>query len=295
MSCYKPLKAFRTPTGVVFSQLGRHNILGDIEIPCGMCIGCRMRRAEDWSLRVMHEASLWDENCFVTLAYGRDKLPANGSLCHEDFQKFMKRLRKQANVRFYMCGEYGPLNGRPHYHACLFNVNFWDRVPAGKSKSGAVFYSSAALSQLWTHGIVSVQDLTPETASYCARYIMKKQLGEDAKRAYDYVDEDGVLCQRRPEYSAMSLKPGIGAGWFQKFGSDVFPHDIAVDANGREKRPPKYYDKLLKRSKAVVQDDIEFARYNRAKESAPDNTDERRSVREAVHLARVSTLNRGDI
>lgn len=258
-----------------------------------------MRRASDWSLRVMHEASQWDQNCFVTLTYGRDALPPESSLCHEDFQRFMKRLRKHfgsRTVRYYMCGEYGPLNLRPHYHACLFNVDFMeDQEPAGRSASGQVFYTSPLLEKLWTHGIVSVQPLTPETASYCARYIMKKVLGRGSEEAYQSIDEDGVVHERRPEYAAMSLKPGIGYKWFQQYGRDVFPHDMAVDSNGKERQTPKYYDKLLKRSKSVVQDDIEFARYQRGKDGAADQTDERRVVREKVHLARVSTLKRGDM
>jgi len=281
----------------VFAELGRHDILGSIELPCGQCIGCRMRRASDWSLRVMHEASQWSENCFVTLTYGRDKLPPNGSLEHRDVQLFFKRLRKHCKrpVRFYMCGEYGPLHGRPHYHACLFNVDFRDdRVPSGRSASGELFYTSPTLERLWGHGIVSVQDLTPETASYCARYIMKKALGESAKTAYADVDADGVITQRRPEYAAMSLKPGIGATWFEKYRRDVFPHDFVVQ-NGQERQVPKYYDKLLKRSKAAFLDEVEFARHQRAKASAPDQTDERRQVRETVHLAKVSTLKRGNL
>lgn len=288
MSCYHPIKAFRTPGGVVFSALARHDILGDIEIPCGRCIGCRMRRASDWELRCMHEASLWQENCFVTLTYGRDRLPADGSLEHRDFQLFMKRVRKHfdCTVRFYMCGEYGPENQRPHYHACLFNVNFADRVPAGKSGSGSLFYSSDALSKLWGHGIVSVQDLTRETAGYCARYIMKKALGDNAEFAYSVTRPDGEIVLLKPEYSAMSLKPGIGARWFEKYSSDVFPCDYVI-ANGVKRSPPKYYDKLLKRTKALVIDDIEFAREKRAVAAAPDNTDERRVVREVVHTARL--------
>ena len=287
---------FSNPSWGRFSELRRHDILGSIEIACGQCIGCRMRRASDWSLRVMHEASLWPVNCFVTLTYGRDKLPPNGSLDHRDFQLFVKRVRKfykNKTVRFYMCGEYGPLNQRPHYHACMFNVDFRDdRVPSGKSASGQLFYTSATLERLWSHGIVSVQDLTPETASYCARYIMKKALGETAKSAYADTDEDGVITQRRPEYAAMSLKPGIGAVWFDRYQRDVFPHDFVVQG-GQERQVPRYYDKLLKRKKVQVQDDIEFARYQRAIASAPDQTDERRLVRETVHLAKVSTLNRG--
>lgn len=296
MSCYCPLKGFRTPHGVVFSELRRNDILGSIELPCGQCIGCRMRRASDWSLRVMHEASLWPVNCFVTLTYGRDMLPAGGSLEHRDFQLFVKRVRKYHKnrvVRFYMCGEYGPLNQRPHYHACMFNVDFReDRTPSGRSASGQVFYTSALLERLWSHGIVSVQDLTPETASYCARYIMKKALGETAKTAYADITEDGEILQRKPEYAAMSLKPGIGAGWFEKYQRDVFPHDFVV-ADGVKRQVPKYYDKLLKRQRLEISDRIEFARQVRGLAAASDNTDERRSVRQEVHLARVKDLNRG--
>lgn len=292
MSCYHPLEGFRTPSGVVFSELRRYDILGRIEIPCGQCIGCRMRRATDWTLRCMHEASMWKANCFVTLTYGRDQMPALGSLDHVDFQLFMKRLRKTGQrARFFMCGEYGPLNLRPHYHACLFGVDFRsDRVPAGKSASGSLFYKSESLAALWKLGNCSVQDLTRETAGYCARYIMKKALGETAKSAYEFVDDDGVIQQKRPEYAAMSLKPGIGARWFQKYGRDIYPHDFVV-ADGVKYRPPKYYDTLYKRGDGDV-DSLEFARYNRAVDAREDNTDERRGVREKVHVAKLSTLRR---
>lgn len=295
MSCYSPLKAFRTAGGVSFVERKGDDYLGDIELACGMCIGCRMRRASDWSLRVMHEASLYSDNCFLTLTYGRGNLPPGASLEHRDFQLFMKRVRKAtgAPVRFYMCGEYGPVGGRPHYHACLFNRDFRDRKAAGKSGSGMMFYESAELTRLWGLGIATVQDLTPETASYCARYIMKKVLGPDAKRAYDVVDEDGVITTRRAEYAAMSLKPGIGARWFEKFGnSDVFPQDFVVQ-EGVERPVPKYYDKLFAKVGAGArQDMVQISREERARLAAPENTAERRVVREAVHLAKVRNLNR---
>lgn len=242
----------------------------------------------------MHEASLWPDNCFVTLTYGRDRLPANGSLCYEDYQLFMKRLRRRkGQVRFYMCGEYGPETLRPHYHACLFNCHFrGDAVPAGKSASGELFYTSKELQDLWGHGIVSVQDLTPETASYCARYIMKKVLGQGSEEACERVTADGEIVSVEPEFARMSLKPGIGAKWYEKYSRDVYPHDVVIQ-NGVERQVPKYYDKLLDRSKAIKADEVEYARQKRALSLRADNTDERRRVKEIVHEAKVRNLKRG--
>lgn len=286
MTCYHPLPAFRTPDGVVFSELRRHDVLGRIEIPCGQCIGCRLRRARDWSFRIMHEASLYEDNCFVTLTYGRDKVPEGGSLCYRDFQLFLKRLRSSvypSAVRFFMCGEYGPLNLRPHYHACLFNVNFLDRRPIGKSDAGVVCYDSPRLSELWTHGNVSVQDLNRSAAAYTARYVVDKITGDAAEAHYG---------GRTPEFSRCSLKPGIGARWFERFGADVFPHDFVVSEDGKEYQVPKYYDKLAKRRRDVDVDRIAHAREGRARASAADNTPERLAVRELVQKARIANQKR---
>jgi hypothetical protein len=290
VSCYHPIKGYRTSSGVVFSELSRYDILGDIEIPCGMCIGCRLRRAQDWTLRIMHEASIWPENSFVTLTYGRNCLPADGSLDHRDFQLFMKRLRKWHGdtVRFYMCGEYGEKKHRPHYHACLFNVGFRsDRVPHRRGESGFMSYLQPDLTKLWPHGEATVQNLVKENAGYCARYIMKKRLGVEADAAY--VTADGVI--QRPEYAAMSLRPGIGAYWFKQFGRDVYPHDFVI-AGGSKFAPPKYYDKLMRRNESVDVDGVEYARFKRALLSADEQTEERRAVREKVQLARITNLKR---
>lgn len=297
MTCYHPIPAFRTRDGVVFSELRRHDIIGRCDIPCGQCIGCRLRRSRDWSLRIMHEASLYDSNCFVTLTYGENKVPAEGSLDYSDYQLFMKRLRKSVSpvrVRFFMCGEYGPLNLRPHYHACLFNVDFRsDRVPIGTSGAGVVFFDSPTLRELWSHGHVSVQDLNRSAAAYCARYIVGKVTGDAAEAHYQSVDADGVIHRRVPEFSRCSLRPGIGSRWFNKFGSDVFPLDSVV-SDGQEFQTPKYYDKLLKRRDKADQmpDRIEYARQQRASLCAADSTPERLAVREVVERARVRNQKR---
>lgn len=257
-----------------------------------------MRRASDWQLRVMHEAQMHDETCFVTLTYGQGCMPPNGSLEHGDFQKFMKRLRArkvEKEIRYYMCGEYGDEKGRPHYHACLFGINFWDREPIGKSASGAQMYNSAELREIWGHGNVTVQDLVRETAGYCARYIMKKQLGTnengvDAKNAYNIIGANGEVYERQPPYANMSLKPGIGIMWFEKFWKDVFPHDYVV-SEGSKKQVPRYYDKLLKKLSDDVLKDVQSARVERAGDYT-ENTEQRRIAKEIVHEAKLANLRR---
>ena len=132
MACYKPLRAWQCANGdVVFAELGRFDITRQLDLPCGQCVGCRLERSRQWAMRCLHEAKMHDRNCFVTLTYNNDNVPADRSLNYRDFQLFMKRLRfhfRGVPIRFYMCGEYGEDFGRPHFHACLFGLDFPDKT-----------------------------------------------------------------------------------------------------------------------------------------------------------------------
>lgn len=304
MTCYHPIKAWRTSIGIVFSEAAcRGDELGRLELSCGRCQGCRARRARDWQIRCVHEAQCWPENCFLTLTYADENLPANGSLDHADFVVFIKRLREQrravcplvaehkglwcgrCGVRFFMCGEYGPQTLRPHYHALLFNCDFRDRKAAGKSGSGFMFYTSAELSALWRLGHATVQDMSSETAGYCCSYVFSKVTGDLAEAHYG---------ARKPEYCACSLKPGIGAFWFSVYGADKSRQDFVVH-EGRETSPPKYYDKLSDRAGFEWLEEIAWAREKRAKLAFDDESVDRLAVREQVHAARVANRKRDSI
>lgn len=89
----------------------------------------------------------------------------------------------------------------------------------------------------------------------------------------------------------MSLRPGIGFSWLQKYASDVYPHDFVV-ADGSRFTPPKRYDAWVRRNAGVWFDEVEFERVKKALLVREHQTAERRAVREQVHLARVSTLKR---
>ena len=118
MPCYYPLNAMRSSSGIQFTG----DTIGNIKIPCGRCVGCRLERSRQWSVRIMHESQLHAENSFITLTYDDAHVPSDYSLRYPDFQKFMKRLRKHTGlpIRYYMCGEYGETFSRPHFHSCIF-------------------------------------------------------------------------------------------------------------------------------------------------------------------------------
>lgn len=291
MPCYKPLKGWLARGGgITFHK--QESLCVDMEVPCGQCIGCRLDRSQEWALRCVLESSLYEDNCFLTLTYAPENLPAGGSLVKSHFQKFMKSLRKDIaprKVRYFMCGEYGEKYERPHYHALLFNYRPADLELLGTGQDYNL-YSSEYLSGLWKKGFVSVGEVNYETAAYTARYVVKKLTGELGRFAYQRVcPVTGELHEIEPEYSTQSRNPGIAYGWFQKYKSDVFPGDFIV-LNGKKHKVPRYFtsklddDKELKRIKKERRKGFRTHYY--------DNTSERLHEREQVQIAKASLLKR---
>lgn len=302
MPCYFPLNAYKAKStnaekmAITFSRPSSWK--GEpLNLPCGQCVGCRLERSRQWAVRCMHEASLYEENSFITLTYDDKHLPEKSSLNISHFQNFMKRLRKSIypkKVRYYHCGEYGDLNARPHYHSLLFNHGFEDRKLFSK-RDDIRLYTSDILSGLWPFGFSTVGEVTFESAAYVARYIMKKVTGDRAKDHYQ---------GRTHEYSTMSRRPGIGKGWYEKFKADVYPSDRVV-VRGVFTRPPRFYDSLLGREDRST---IEFLKIKRQNDAVhyvtdtlsngkiirvSDSSAPRLLVKSEVKLAQISQLKRG--
>lgn len=307
MPCYHPLKAYRSriadsngKRSISFSSDSK-GTADPIKLPCGNCVGCRLERSRQWAVRCMHEAQMHKENCFITLTFDDENLfkrPNPSSLDKREMQLFFKRLRKKfgAGIRYYHCGEYGEKYKRPHYHAILFGHDFADKTLWSVTDAGSRLYISKDLQELWPYGFSTIGDVTFESAAYVARYVMKKINGQLADYVYTIWDEDTgeILEERIPEYTTMSLKPGIGATWFEKYGSDVYPHDFVV-VNGVKCKPPKYYDRKLIVDRPYEFEEIQNKRLTRADDFASDNTQERLIVKEEIALAKLSKLKRNDL
>jgi len=305
MACYHPISAglsgYQTnfATGKVYRRVifkrNDPDIVQEVSLPCGQCIGCRLERSRQWAIRCMHEAQLHTNNCFITLTYDDTHLPSDRSLHYRDFQLFIKRLRKRystTKIGYYMAGEYGESFGRPHFHACLFGIDFHDKKLWKRTSSGSLIYRSQDLETLWPFGYSSIGDVNFESAAYVARYIMKKQTGKESEKYYQYSDlETGEIVQMTPEFNKMSLKPAIGLNWYKKYKNDVFPHDYVV-LRGQKIKPPKYYDKLYKNDNPYEYEKIITNREIGAKINHADNTYDRLAVKEQVVKAKLRKLKR---
>lgn len=230
----------------------------------------------------MHEASLHQNNCFATLTFADQYLPENNSLTVEHLQKFMKRLRKAAaptRIRFYASGEYGERFNRPHYHLCLFNWDFPDKT-YWASNRGNKLYRSKLLEDLWPFGNATIGNVTFESAAYVARYVTQKVTGDAASAHYG---------NKKPEFSVMSRRPGIGANWLSTFRTDVYPSDTVL-VRGKLMKPPRYYDLA---HELLYPADLEEVRQKRRQQrKTKDELPSRLASREQVALAQLKQHQR---
>lgn len=330
MPCYHPITAYQaepgTPLLFADAKWGMTNRGGgyhQLQIACGQCRGCKLKRSREWAMRCIHEKQMHKYSSYITLTFNNENL-GGYNLEHEHFQRFMKRTRKAlgkmvdgkwvpsntdtllhgrhgdsphtpGEIKFYMCGEYGPLHGRPHYHALLFGVDFRDRQYLRTTPAGAKIYRSPQLEKLWTHGYSSVGELTFESAAYIARYVMKKRTGDGNKNNYEILDpETGEIVIRKKEYNQMSRRSGIGKTWIEKYKTDVYTTGKVI-VRGHPNNPPRYYDKIYKELDQAQLEHIQYARYIEALAQHEHRTPERLAVQEEVQEARTRSLKRGNL
>ena len=217
----------------------------------------------------MHEASLHDNNQFITLTYNNENFPSDHSVSKRELQLFFKKLRhKIGRFRFFACGEYGEKKARPHYHAILFGADFPDRY-IYSVRNGQVYYRSPLLESVWGKGYCIIGDVEFESAAYVARYVMKKRKGPPGQK-----DKHGMTNEEHyrkhiidpdtgewtssyilaPEFALMSRgsgkkddsdlwRYGIGRAWFNKFQSDTDKDYVTI--RGSKVGLPQYYKKLI--------------------------------------------------
>ncbi len=151
------------------------------------------------------------------------------------------------------------------------------------SKHGDELFTSPLLDHIWGNGDHNaIGNVTFKSAAYIARYIMKKVNGKNARRHYgEIVDRNTgeIKPYRLPEYITMSLKPGIGHDWIQKYMEEVYPRDEII-INGHPVRPPKYYDREYEKVNPEGYVKLIETRHEKGKKHKWNNTPKRLAARE---------------
>ena len=203
------------------------------EVPCGQCMNCRINKKRFWVGRILAEAAYTENATFWGLTYAEENVPTVGfgpyadalTLRPKDLTDFIKRWRKMRPVvatktdpltnrkspvygesfRYFAVGEYGDL-GRPHYHVIAFgpalSFDLEDRVKS-----------------VWQKGRVSVSELVPERAAYCAGYTIKKMTKHGDNR---------LLEGQFPEFFRVSRKPPLGHRLFEDITEATFSRSGSI-------------------------------------------------------------------
>ena len=158
------------------------------------------------------------------------------------------------------------------------------------------------LERIWGYGFVDVGELNYRSACYITKYILKKIKVNPVDDWYYTTDaETGELVYISPEFVGMSRgnatykgqRCGIGAGWYEQFKSDVFPHDhCPVPGQGVMPGVPRYYTDILRDENPTMYEQVKEARRTWMREHAEEYTDERLLTKHKCKKARVAEAKR---
>lgn len=220
-----------------------------LRLPCGRCRACRIARSREWYVRLTHENYYWEDAIFATFTYSDENLIESGvSLCKEDFQYMIKRLREEVyprKIKYYGCGEYGEkpyvlemrgaypliLDGRPHYHIIIFGVSIGEHK-SQRIQGDVRQIIEGPLKTAWQDkGMIGVGSVTKDSMRYVTDYVHKKLYGKAA-----------LLDNRVQPFSLCSQ--GIGKR-FCLDNAEHYYYNLKQKVNGVELGMPRYYVKLL--------------------------------------------------
>lgn len=230
MMCAKPVR--------IYKNLDRKKYPDGLEVPCGKCLACRIKKRSEWVLRLTHELDYYPDSSFVTLTYDDNHLPIGEmgipTLRKRDLQNCIKRVRKQLppdhKIKYYACGEYGDVTQRPHYHMIMMGLglsaehkhiitNAWDKCDWDNDN---IYLGSFGLAE-------------PDSIRYVAQYIDKKFTG-------DLADEEYKDKGREPVFRLLSQ--GLGLRYAQAHEEQIKQRS-GITLNGTQQSIPRYYIKKL--------------------------------------------------
>lgn len=231
-----------------------YKYINGFAVPCGKCEFCRRQKAREWAFRLEQES--FDKYCYNCLLTYRDEdLPYhNGkpSVNKVHVQEFLKRFRYHvqkhygAKFKFFLCGEYGGHNHRPHYHMIIF-------TDFRLTNRGADPYRdiNEILMDSWKHGIADIEPIQSVggSVSYLTTYMTSY---------YDGMEYD----EHSKPFLQMS-RCGLGKSWIERHPNQVVKMQDDMDyttvSNGHKLPLPRYLRrKIMPEEQQIARADAFF-------------------------------------
>jgi len=111
-----------------------------------------------------------------------------------------------------------------------------------------------------------------------------KKLGEESS----FYNDEGI----HPEFVRMSRRPGIGAGWYNQYKSDLYPHGYAVIRGGVKSKIPRFYEKKFEESNPLLLQKIKEKRKKIMEEKWDENSPFKLKIKEHIKRAQLRSLKR---
>lgn len=318
MPCYTPINAYRTRDGISFHQNTDENLY-PIKLPCGQCVGCRMEYARQWAVRCVHEASLHENNCFITLTLNDEHLNQKLSLDKSDFRFFMKRLRqwqyrqnekhiknaKDIKLDYTTTNPLKAINAEIEYanktkEKLYGKLGFYMCGEYGENFSRPHYH--ACLFNFDFPDKSQIENTKSGHSQYTSKILDELwgmgrcTIGEVTPESAAYVaryvskkirgtDANNYYGSRIPEYTACSRRPAIGLKWIEKFHTDIYNHDVLIHKE-HKMRPPRYYDKFYEKFYPEKYLDLKCKREESQsiQSLSIENTPERMNVKHKIAL-----------
>lgn len=206
-------------------------------VACHKCEECRDQKINDWVGRNIAESKTSAASYAGTLTYGRNKI---GEALHEraviktysDIQNWLKLLRRHGyNVRYFITGEFGELNGRVHWHAIM---HFKDKRPDWKlnqmiwTPEWAQYEGNRGNRKFvdyWGHQVW--KPINYRSVKYACKYILKNVEGESSQA----------------ESARLSKKPPLGTEYFQRLARRYAEQGLAPQSLEYSFKEHTYVDK----------------------------------------------------
>ena len=240
------------------------------DVPCGKCLECLKDRQNSWKIRIQEESRDHLYCYFFTLTYNDSSVPyvhhdgrKINVVCKSDIQNWIKRNRisyqryfkRDIDLKYFICSEYGPNTLRPHYHGVIFTdispTFIASMFSDWRNKFGFVNFSEVGRS-----GKSKTKSRISSVGNYVAKYCCKPQIFKSSLELdFELLISSGVVP--KPFYL---ISKGIGKSYIRRMYrfhrpnirspavriSTICDRSFYYDQSFRYKLPRYYRDRLYR-------------------------------------------------